>query len=53
MIWLKGRGYKHKKEAAGIIPCSLFSFEADDLFNELMRCKHILWIESLVKFFFR
>lgn len=53
MIWLKGRGYKHKKEATGIIPYSLFSFEVDDLFNELMRCKHILWIEGLVKFFFR
>ena len=53
MIWVKGRGYKHKKEAAGIIPCSLFSFEADNLFNELMRCKHILWIERLIKFFFR
>lgn len=43
----------YKKEAAGIIPCSLFSFEVDDLFNEFMRCKHILWIESFVKFFFR
>ena len=53
MIWLKGRGYKHKKEAVGNYPCSLFSFEADDLFNELMRCKHILWIKRLVKFFFR